>query len=149
MHQLCRSEKRFPRGFYEKAQELQKQAAREPDPALKKLEMDAAKRYYEEDVRPKESFLMTLFALLICWMVTIAVAVWTFHTLGLLSAVGSVIGSFAVLSLLTGVALRAAGYISESTLLGMLKMGFKTLLLLRTKANHTNPPTHKEDTTPK
>lgn len=123
--------KGYPKSFYDKGTELLQQAEGSDDPELKRIAMDAAKHYYEADVKPSEPFAATLFSLLIPYLVVFATAIWAFRSLGFVSALAVVISSYTLLALLVGAALRAAGYITESTFMGILEQGFKTLLLLR------------------
>ena len=80
---------------------------------------------------PKESFTRTLLTLLVPYVVIFATAAWAFSHLRFYAAAGVVLGSFVVLSFLVGAALRAAGYISESSFMGIFRAGLRALLLMR------------------
>lgn len=126
-----RKQPRFPKSFYEKAQELAEQARNEPDPEIRKLQLEAAARYYEKDVKPREPLFATLLALVVVYLVVIGSATYAFRNFSFLPAVGIVIGSYAFLAFIVGAAFRAAGYLSESSFMGIFKGGIRVLLFLR------------------
>lgn len=124
-------EQPYPKSFYDKGTELLNQARTISDPDAKKQALDAVKKYFEADMKPKESFIAMLFSLMVPYVVILVAGVWAFRTLSLVAALAVVISSFSFLAFIVGAALRAAGYISESSFIGIVKEGFKTLLLLR------------------
>lgn len=126
-----RRDKKLPRSFYEKGTELLRQAGETEDPDLRKVALEAAERYYRADVRKREPFFFTLLAFLLSYVVVIATAVWAFRSMAVYAAAAVVIGSYCFLALVVGATLRVGGYITESSLLGIIKAGFKTLILMR------------------
>jgi hypothetical protein len=131
MRLFRRKQKGLPKSFYDKGADLLKQASNIPDQDAKKVALEAVKKYFEADVKPREPFIGTLFSLLVPYVVVFGTAVWAFRSLSFIPALAVVVSSFSLLALIVGAALRAAGYISESGFLGIVKEGFKTLLLMR------------------
>jgi hypothetical protein len=126
-----RLRKRLPKSFYDKGNEILNHAEDIKDPETKTLALEAARKYYEADVSPKEPFAQTLLIVLVSYVVVFATAALAFSQLAFLTAVGVVIGSFVVLSFLVGAAMRASGYISESSFMGIFTAGLRALLLMR------------------
>jgi vacuolar-type H+-ATPase subunit E/Vma4 len=128
--------------YYEKAEELLRQANNEPDPKIRKLKIQAAKKYFDADLggvamndKNKDIYPLLLF------LIAIAGFSYLFFTkLSFLSAIGAIIGTFALLCLMMGVILRIRGDLSETNLLEMVREGFKALLLLRKSKQNNNPP---------
>lgn len=128
---LSRNRKGYPPSFYDKATELLNQVPNISDPDAKQVALIAVRRYFEADVKPREPFIATLFSLIAPYAVIFFTAMWAFRSLGFVSACAVLIASYSVLAFLVGAALLAAGYISETTFVGITKEGFKTLLLMR------------------
>jgi hypothetical protein len=126
----------LPRSFYQKARQLERQAREEPDPEIRRLQLEAAARYYKRDAEPGEPLLRTVLWLVVCYLAVIAVAIYTFRSFPLMPALTIVGGSYVTLALLIGASFRAAGYISEDSLMGIFRAGLK-FLVLRSKL--TNP----------
>jgi hypothetical protein len=125
---LAKSKSRLPRTFYEKGKELVEQARKEPDPDIRKFLLRTAKEYYGTDMTSKEPFLQTLVAVVVVYVLVIGLMIYTFKNFSLYVALPLVVASFAVCAFLIGAAFRAAGYISESTFLGIFKAGLRALL---------------------
>jgi len=111
-------------------------AEREKDPDLRRLRLESARRYIDADIEvnmknKSDNSFRDVHTLLLCYVVIFASALITFKWLGFFAAVATVIGSFALLSLMMGVFLRLRGELSESNLLKMIQEGFKALFLLR------------------
>jgi len=132
---LDRKQPRFPKSFYEKAQQLAEQARNEADPEIRELQLQAAARYYEMDIKPREPFFATLLALVFAYVVIIGTAIYAFRNLSFPSAVGIVIASYAFLAFIVGASFRAAGYLSESSFMGIFRGGIRILLFLRKRSN--------------
>jgi hypothetical protein len=132
---LDKKQLRLPKSFYEKAHQLTEQARNEPDPEIRKLLLKAARKYYETDMKPREPFLATLLSLVIVYIVVIGTAVYAFHNFSFPSAVGIVIASYAFLAFIVGASFRAAGYLSESSFMGIFRGGIRILLFLRKQSD--------------
>jgi hypothetical protein len=132
---LDKKQPRFPKSFYEKAQQLAEQARNEPDPEIRKLQLEAAERYYVSDTKPREPFLPTLLALVIVYVVVIGTAIYAFRNFSFPAAVGIVIASYAFLAFIVGASFRAAGYLSESSFMGIFRGGVRILLFLRKQSD--------------
>jgi hypothetical protein len=128
MWQLIRGRKRLPKTFYEKAKELTEQARREPDPQVRKFLLQTAAKYYGTDMTQKEPFLQTLVAVVVVYVLVLGVVIYSFKNFPVYTALPLIVASYAVFALLIGAAFRAAGYISESTFLGIFKAGLRALL---------------------
>lgn len=79
-------------------------------------------------MNPKESFLPTLLAVVVVYVLILGVVMYAFKNFPFYEALPLIVASYAVFALLVGVAFRAAGYISESTFLGIFKAGLRALL---------------------
>jgi len=132
---LDKKQPRLPKSFYEKAHQLAEQARNEPDPEIRKLLLEAAERYYETDMKPREPLLATLLALVIVYVVVLGTAIYAFRNLSLPAAVGIVIASYAILAFLVGASFRAAGYLSERSFMGIFQGGIRILFFLRKQSD--------------
>jgi hypothetical protein len=120
-----------PKGFYEKGRELFSQAQKIEDAELRREAIRASLRYYAADVTQDRRLLV---AIVVLFLLVAGTVILAFMRLQFLSAAAVVLCAFTFFSLLIGVILRSLGYISESSLLGIWKEGFKTLReLIRTK----------------
>jgi hypothetical protein len=137
---MCPSRKpdRLPTSFYEKGNELLRQAQELPDPERRRIALEAAERYYKADVPRNEPFVTTLLALVVTYAIVIGAAIWAFHSLSAYAAAGVVIGSYCLMALVVGGALRASGYITEKSFFGIVMQGFKTIMLLRKSSSDKN-----------
>jgi hypothetical protein len=135
MRRLTKKKPRLPKSFYEKAERLVQQAKNEPDEDIRRLQLEAARKYYEIDVKPREPFFATLLTLLLVYIVVLGTAVYAFRTFSLWTAGAVVIASYAFLGFLVGAAFRAAGYLSETSFMGIFRGGIRILLFLRKRPN--------------
>lgn len=135
MWRLDKNQPRLPKSFYEKAQQLADQARNEPDPEIRRLQLEAAGKYYETDMKPREPFFATLLALVIVYVLVFGTALYAFHNFSFFVAVGIVIASYVILAFLVGASFRAAGYLSESSFMGIFRGGIQTLLFLRKQSD--------------
>lgn len=129
------------KSFYEKANKLMELATKEKDPAIRRLRLRAARKYYEADISKamgkQPRFMKDIFILLLFYVVIFVTAFFSFNKLGFLGGVGVVIGTFALVTLMMGVILRVRGDISEANFLAMVREGFKALHLLRKNRKET------------
>lgn len=125
----------LPPDFYQKSREMFEQANKVQDPEARALALQAFHRYYEADI--KESARLPLWALLVVlivlYLLVLGTMIWAFKQLPPVTAAVVCIASYTFMSLLIGVVLRVSGYISETSLLGIWKAGFKTLSSLKGK----------------
>ena len=126
-------ETRLPKSFYEKGNALVRQAKAEQDPEIRKLQLDAAQKYYDADMsqEAKQPFLRTLLAVIGVYILVFGIAVYTFKNFSLITAVAMTLGAFVFFALLMGTAFLPAGYIKEKTWLEVFKTGVRALLLQR------------------
>jgi hypothetical protein len=124
---------KLPPDLFKKGKEMVKQAEKCEDRELKALMMDAAKRYYDADI--KQNMPLPLWALsimlVVFYVLVLGTMVWAYQELPTLKATVVVIAAFAFLSLLVGAVLRVGGFISESNLLTIWKAGFKAVTSLK------------------
>ena len=138
-----RKNKRMSRkSFYEKANELVDLAKKEKDSVICQLRLRAAERYYRADISKamaeRLGFAKDILILLLFYVIIFVTAFFSFSKLGFFAAVGVVIGTFALATLMMGVILRVRGDISETNFLAMVREGFKALHLLRRTNGHAN-----------
>jgi len=128
-----RKPKKLPSDLYEKGKETVKEAQNCPDPEMKKFMLEAARRYYDADI--KQNSPLPLWALsitlVVFYVLVLGTIVWAFRELPGAKATFVVIAAFAFLSLLVGAVLRVGGYISESGFLAVWKAGFKAVTSFR------------------
>lgn len=124
----------LPKSFYQKARELERQAKEEPNADVRKIQLEAADRYYRRDAESGEPILQTVLLLLLSYLAVAAVAIYTFRSFPPLWALVIVGASYVTMAFLTGASLRAAGYISENSLMGIFRAGLRLLSL------RGNPP---------
>ena len=110
-----------------------KQAEKCDDPELKHLMMDAAKRYYDADIKQNTPLPMWALSimLVVFYLLVLGTMVWAYRELSTWKATVVVVAAFAFLSLLVGAVLRVGGFISESNLLTIWKAGFKAVTSLK------------------
>ena len=132
---LDKKQPRLPKSFYEKAHRLAEQARNEPDPQIRKLLLKAAAKYYETDMKPREPFFATLLSLVVVYIVVIGTAIYAFRNFSFPAAVGIVIASYAFLAFIVGATFRAAGYLSETSFMGIFRGGIRVLLFLRKQSD--------------
>jgi hypothetical protein len=113
-----------PKGFYDKGKEVFAQALKIEDADLRHEAIRAALRYYSADVTQDRRLLVGIIVLFLLVVGTIVLA---FVKLSFFSAAAVILSAFTFFSLLIGVMLRALGYISETSLLGIWKESFKVL----------------------
>ena len=113
------------------ASRLADQARNEPDPEIRRIQLIAIERYYQRDVRQREPFFATLGAILATYLIVVGTAFYVFRNYSFLVAVAVVIAALAFVALLVGASFRAAGYISESSFMGIFYGGVRLLLFLR------------------
>ncbi len=125
--------KKLPTDLYQKGKETVEQAQKCTDPELKQFMMQAAKRYYDADI--KQNTPLPLWGLsimlVVFYLLVLGTMVWAYGKLSWGTATFVCIASFAFLSLLVGSVLRVGGYISESGFLAVWKAGFKTVTSLK------------------
>ncbi len=114
----------LPRGFYDKGRELLAEARKIEDKDLQREAIKAALRYYDADISQDRRLFLGVIALFVLVVGTIVIA---FMKLKFLNALVVVALAFTFFSLLVGVMLRALGYISENSLMGIWREGFKVL----------------------
>ncbi|HKG13010.1 MAG TPA: hypothetical protein VKB12_06715 [Pyrinomonadaceae bacterium] len=102
----------------------------ETDPDLKKIKLEAYRRYYMPRDRTKDIILVFVGFIIIALTV-----IFSFSFLSFFAAVGVIIGMFALLCLMMGVMLRVWGDITSNDLLTLVREGFKALFLLRRGPN--------------
>lgn len=131
-----RKPKKLPPDLYEKGKETVKEAQNCPDPEMKKFMLEAARRYYDADIKqntPLPLWALSI-ALVVFYLLILGTMVWAFSKLSGLVAAFVCVASFAFLSLLVGAVLRVGGYISESGLMAVWKAGFKAVTSLERDA---------------
>lgn len=120
------------KSLYDKGNELLELAKQETDPEIRKLRVQAAKRYFNVDLQTTHHILNAI-VILVSYIILIASAILSVINLGYLAGVGIFIFVFLSLCLLLGVYMRLCGKISETNLLIFLKEGFKAISLLKKK----------------
>lgn len=127
--------KQFP-DLYKKYREMLKAAEKCTDPDLKKLELLAAHRYFEADI--KQSAPLPMWGLIVMlvgfYLLVLVTVVWAYSRLPVVTATIVFVLAFSIVSLLIGVVLRVGGYISESSLLSIWRAGFKAVTSLKRDA---------------
>src|SRR5947209_6003184 len=116
-----RKSKKLPSDFYRKGKETVEDALKCPDAEMKKFMLEAARRYYDADI--KQNSPLPLWALsvtlVVFYVLVLGTMVWAFSKLSGGKAAFVCIAAFAFLSLLVGAVLRVGGYISESGFLAV------------------------------
>ncbi len=109
------------------------EAGHAKDPEVRALALKAAERYYRADIRLNTP--VPMWALLLMLLVSCATVLGAFYCafirIGIWKASIIAVVSFAFISLILSIVLRVFGYISESSLMGIWKEGFKILGNLR------------------
>jgi hypothetical protein len=117
----------LPKSYYHKGRELLAAALRIADPDLRREGVQAALKYYDADMGQDTKMVITVVSLYLLVVGTMIVA---FLELPFWKAAGVVVCAYTFMSLLIGVVMRSRGYISESSLMGIWKQGFKVLSTL-------------------
>src|ERR1700689_4107226 len=85
-----------PKSFYEKGNELLRQASAIQDPEAKKLALEAASKYYEVDMEKREPFALTLLLLLVPYLVVFVAGFWAFTHLSWYAAIAVILSSYVI-----------------------------------------------------
>jgi hypothetical protein len=114
----------LPKNYYDKGREVLAAALKITDPDLRREAIQAAMKYYDADIRQDRNLVVTLGVM---YLLVVGTMIAAFVELTFLKAAGIVLCAYTFMSLLIGVVLRHRGYISESSLMGVWKQGFRSL----------------------
>lgn len=140
---------KLPGDLYKKFNETVKQAKEcKDDPDLRKLMLKAAERYYKADIKQNAPFPLwaLILILVILYVLVFSTVILAYSHLPVGTATFICIATYIIISLLIGVVLRVAGYISESSLVTIWKAGFNAWNHLKpVNQPEASPPSESDD----
>jgi hypothetical protein len=126
----------LPKSYYEKGNDLLAAALQIKERDVRKDAVRAALRYYDADLKQDRDLVIVISVL---YILVICTVVFAFLKLDFWKAVALVTCAYSFVSLLIGAYLRSRGYISESSLVGIWREGFKVLGKLKDPSSNSSP----------